>query len=340
MIADIPTGAWIVLLGAAVSWYSTLGYALLTMRGKLRPSLASWGVWTATAALGTGAAWVFGPTVGVVISAATCLCCAQVFVPAMVVAVRDWRRVRRGLPPLVAAEPHTLGQRILDASCLTACGAIGIVWWITDDAWLAFLLSIVVDGIACLPTIWHGWHGQEHPKPCVLGMVGPLLALLCVPERVFTDYGWPLYALGVNILMLVPALVVGWPDSADPTRRVRPAPWQRYGAPAGLAALYGAALALVYVVIPLPGRPVVWPALTWSAVGTLAAALVCTVAILPGAWQAAHGRFYASPVTWTAWAALGIVALAAQIGWAVSPRSCSAGCSASRRARWPWSPCW
>lgn len=246
MIAEVPTGSWIVLAGALVSWYSTLTYAVLTARGKLRPSLASWGVWTATAALGTASAFVSGSTVGVVISAATCARCAQVFIPAVKVAYTERRRARAGLPARIEAEPHSATQRLLDRCCLAACALIGVIWAVTDNAELAFGLSIAVDGIACLPTIWHGLHGQEHPKPFLLGMVGPIIGLLVVRERVFTDYGWPLYELGVNIAMVLPPLVVGWPGRARPPRGLRLA------APIAGATLYAAALATVFAALPAP----------------------------------------------------------------------------------------
>ena len=44
--------------------------------------------------------------------------------------------------------------------------------------------------------------------------------------------------------------------------------------------------------------------ITWSLLGTVAAAIICLAAVGPGTWRAAHGRFYVSPVTWGAWAAL------------------------------------
>jgi hypothetical protein len=97
------------------------------LRGKISPSLTSWGVWTATAALGTAAAWSADSTVGVVISAATFVRCAQVLLPAVVVAVRDLLRVRWGLRPLAQAPEHNRFQRILDVCCLAACGLIGVV---------------------------------------------------------------------------------------------------------------------------------------------------------------------------------------------------------------------
>jgi len=293
MIADIPTGSWIVLLAAAVGWYSTLDYAVATAAGRLRPSLSSWGVWTVTAAIGTAAAWSAGSTVGVVISAATCLRCAQVLVPAAAVDVRERVRAARGLPPRVAAEPHSRSQRLLDVGCLAACAAIGIIWQVTDDPVLALVLSIAVDGIACLPTIWHGVHGQEHPKPFLLGMVGPLIALLVVRERVLSDYAWPLYELLVNILMVLPPLIVGWPGgSARPAVRAAAAPV--------LGGVYLVMALLVFTVIPPPGGQ--WPpgraVAAWVALGLcVVAALVLVVVAAVLARQWVTGSRYVDPPT-------------------------------------------
>jgi hypothetical protein len=309
MIADIPTGAWIVLLGAAVGWYSTLDYAIAIVRGRLRPSLASWGVWTTTASIGTVAAASMGSTVGAVISGATAVRCGQVFVPALGMEIREWWRARHGRPPLVVAEPHTRSQRILDLVCLTACAGIGGAWWATADDTLALALAIAVDGIACLPTIWHGCQGKEHPKPYLLGMVGPVIALLVVRQRMFMDYAWPLYELLVNILMAVPPLLVGWPGGRARAR-------VGYGGPAALAVFYLAMTLLVFTVIPPPGGQWAAPWRTGTAWPTLASGValaILAVAVAPRIWAVLRGRVAADPIVWSARALLGIVAFAAQL---------------------------
>jgi len=334
MIANIPTGVWLVPLVAVVAgWYSTWDYSRDALAGRLRPSLTSWGVWTVTAALGTGTAWAAGSTVGAVVSAATFLRCAQVLATTGYVIVRDVRRKRRGLDPLAAAPEHTRAQRILDVSCLVACVGVGVAWQVTDDAVLGLMLAIGVDAVAAVPTIYHGWKRQEEPKPYLIGMIGPTVALLCLPQRVLADYAWPLWELAVNILLVSGPLIVGWPGGRFRLR-------VRVGVSAALAALYASAVALVFTVIPAPPPPAPGQAVGAAGGAAAAAALAgppqhraaqvfavldgsvgvrtllvvaATVLfagfVLPVTWQVARGKVPASPVTWTAWAALGVVAL-------------------------------
>lgn len=88
------------------------------------------------------------------------------------------------------------------------CGAIALIgivlWMVTDNPILAIIFSIVADIFASLPTLRKAYQdpASEYALPYFLSMVSMIVALLTVQEWIFTVYGFPLYMLCINGVLL------------------------------------------------------------------------------------------------------------------------------------------
>ena len=95
MIADVPTGSWIVWLGALVSVACGLPYARQAYRGAIYPSWVSWSVWTATTGYATATSLAAGAPLAAIVPGAAFVRCASILVCVTI----GGRRARdRGVP--------------------------------------------------------------------------------------------------------------------------------------------------------------------------------------------------------------------------------------------------
>lgn len=240
MLADVPTGAWIVWAGALVTWVCAGPYVLDAWHGRIFPSWVSWSVWTATSGLAASAALAAGSFLGAAVPAAVFLRCAAI----LVALVRGARRARaRGL--------HREPPSRLDKACLTACVVIGVVWQATGDPLVALAAAIATDAAAAIPTYRLAWLRQETWGNYAGAAANPLCALLIVQEPTFADRAYPTYEFAVNIGLVAIVLLRG--QSARGHRRaVVPSRGFRVATVAGAAAMVSAAALLAAGAVPRP----------------------------------------------------------------------------------------
>jgi DNA-binding beta-propeller fold protein YncE len=237
MIAEIPTGAWIVWFGAFVTIVASASYILDAAQGRIRPSWVTWAVWTATTGLAAAAIVAAGSFTGAIVPAAAFVRCGLTLA-AIVIGARRAQGER---------EPTSR----LDWACLAACVAAGIAWWATSNPILALVAAIAVDGIAAIPTYRRAWQRCETWGTYAGAAVNAACVVLVLRERSFIVWAYPLYELTLTTTLAAVVLTRGSPRVRH---RLAVTPSRRYvaGVVGSTVGVLGLAVSLAIGLIPLP----------------------------------------------------------------------------------------
>ena len=200
MIAEVPTGAWIVWLGALVSVACGLPYARQAYRGAIYPSWVSWSVWTATTGYATATSLAAGAPLAAIVPGAAFVRCASILICVTI----GGRRARdRGVPRDATTR--------LDQGCLAACGLIAILLLVTGNPVVGLVAAIATDFVAGIPTYRNAWDREE----TALNFAGATFSAWCVimvlQGRTFATWAAPLYEFAQNLTVTVLVLTRGSP---------------------------------------------------------------------------------------------------------------------------------
>lgn len=89
------------------------------------------------------------------------------------------------------------------------CGSISflaiILWVITKDAFVALILSIVADAVACIPTLIKSWYHPETEeyKAYLFVAVSAFITLLTIKTWTFFNYGFPLWIFLIALVFVL-----------------------------------------------------------------------------------------------------------------------------------------
>lgn len=80
-----------------------------------------------------------------------------------------------------------------------------VLWLVIDLPVLAFALLVVADLLAYIPTFIKAWTNPETETPVayLMGVIANMIGLLVVQSWVFTSYGFSLYVVIANTIMLL-----------------------------------------------------------------------------------------------------------------------------------------
>lgn len=185
---------WRHLLMLATSAAQIAGivvYIVQMVKGKAKPHLISWMLWTAwpmiafAAAISQGVTWAAIPTF---ISGFVSLC---VVIAQLLLKQADWQ------------------IRLFDYFC----GAIALsalaLWLITDEPNLALAISIIGDLAGATPTIIKSWQFPESESALCYAICGfnSLTSFLFVTNWNFEEIAYPIYSILFNSLIIF-ALVI------------------------------------------------------------------------------------------------------------------------------------
>lgn len=176
-----------IILGVIVQFIGGLSYLIDTVKGKIQPNKVSWLMWSIAPLVAFAAEVSQG--VGIQ-SLATFI---TGFVPLLV---------------FIASFFNRKAEWKLSTFDLT-CGALSLagifLWYITKVGNVAIFFSILADGLASLPTIIKSYHKPESENDMVylLGIANAGIALLVIPTWSFANYGFPLYLLIVQIILVL-----------------------------------------------------------------------------------------------------------------------------------------
>jgi len=188
------------IVGALIAAIAFLPYLRETLKGTVRPRIASWATWS----LVTGAATIVALSEGAYTSA---LLTGAVTVVELLILITALRKGDYDY------------SWIDGASQLIS--VIGIIAWLTTDnpAW-AIIFNIVADFFGAVPTFYHSWISphDEAWLPFLLSGAGAGVSFLAVDSVGFVTAGFPIYltiiglALGLNIYFrqrMAPVISVG-----------------------------------------------------------------------------------------------------------------------------------
>ncbi len=168
------------------------GYLISTLRGKAKPNIVSWSLWSLTALIAFAAQIYKGGGSEALVTLAIA------FGPLAVIAVAV----------LKGAQSLTLTR--LDVWCLSLAIA-GIILWIrTKDPLLALLMSIVADILASIPTVVKSYLTPQTESAAAysLSIISMIVTLLTIRQWNVMSWAFPLYILVINLtfvtLILLP----------------------------------------------------------------------------------------------------------------------------------------
>ena len=172
--------------GASLVTLSIVPYIKDIVRGKTKPRVISWAIWTLLLALTAVVSWQEGQMASVVLSAASSVACFIVVLLA----------IRHTTIELNRLEHFTL---------IGALVGVGL-WLMFDDPMLVLMTTITIDAIAYLPTFANGWNKPHHESlgMFVISAIGSGLVLIAAFLAHASSQGlvYPVYSVVFGSIMI------------------------------------------------------------------------------------------------------------------------------------------
>jgi len=170
----------LLALGALFVLVSAIPYVLNIVKGRTRPRIFSWIVWTVLGAIATGAAYTEGAHASAALTAAATVETASIV-------VLGWRYGNRNFERL-------------DLCCLVGV-TIGLTLWALLDSPLAGLVAaLLIDILAAIPTVRHAWRRptEEAAAAYLLCAIAAVCCLAAMSEYTLMGLLYPVYLLALN----------------------------------------------------------------------------------------------------------------------------------------------
>lgn len=182
------------ILGALILFFGQAHYALEAYKGRSKPNRVSWLLWAAAPLVAFSAQMAEHASLQVTfLSLALGLSCFSVVLASLANREAYWKIEKLDL----------------------MCGAVSvlalILWFVTGKGNVAIALSIVADLFASVPTLVkaNSDSQSEFGVTYLAAFVGAGLTLLAIKQWTFANYGFALYELAIDAL-LVAVIVKGW----------------------------------------------------------------------------------------------------------------------------------
>ncbi|NKY37471.1 hypothetical protein HGA13_31050 [Nocardia speluncae] len=178
-----------VFLGAALSMVGTLSYALLTVRGEVKPNRVSWFLWAAASLTGFGAQLDDGVGLPAVLTFSMGAGPAVVFLASFANRSSYWR------------------LSFADLLCGAASVVALAIWLGWDDPQTAVIFAVFGDLAAAIPTFRKAWSAPGSENPLVFGLVAVngIITLLTITVWKPAVWAFPVYAttLGAGLFLII-----------------------------------------------------------------------------------------------------------------------------------------
>lgn len=176
-----------VILGVVIQFIGGVSYITDTIKGKIQPNKVSWLLWSIAPLVAFAAEISQG------------------------VGIQSFATFITGFVPLLVFAASFVNKKAqwkinkFDLACGTLSFAGIILWYITEVGNVAIVFSMLADGLAAAPTIIKSYHEPETENDIVylLGIVNAGIALLVIKNWDFQNYGFPLYLLTIQIILVL-----------------------------------------------------------------------------------------------------------------------------------------
>lgn len=179
----------LLTLSAIVMIAAVVPYLMDIVRGKTKPRVVTWFIWTILMLIAGFAAINAGATASAVVSF------SSAFATSLVV--------------IVGYKNSDKTFNKLDiVSFIGALAGLGL-WWMFNSPLIAIVMSVVVDLVGAVPTLWHAYKKpqEETALSFALYFISAALALIAIESYSVTTTLVPLYLLlidgGLAILIIV-----------------------------------------------------------------------------------------------------------------------------------------
>lgn len=189
-----------VILGAFLSLIGSMSYLIETIQGKVKPNKVTWFMWSVAPLIAFAAELKEGVGIQALMTFMVGFNPLLIFIASFMNKRSDWKLTRFDL----------------------LCGIfslIGLVlWYGTKIGTIAILFSIIGDLFAGLPTFRKSFFVPETENYHIFlfGAVSAAITLLTIKVWVLAQYGFPLYILLANSILIV--LIKGKPGKKMQTR--------------------------------------------------------------------------------------------------------------------------
>ncbi len=175
------------IIGPLISVLGFLPYLKETIKGTVKPRIASWATWSLVTGIATVAALSQHAYTSAFLTGAATTIELSILIMALKKGDYDYSWI------------DGISQAI---------SVIGIVAWLTtNNAALAIIFNIIADFFGAVPTFYHSWISphKESWLPFIFSGIGAGISFLAVSSIGFVTAGFPIYlcilgfALGLNI---------------------------------------------------------------------------------------------------------------------------------------------
>ena len=170
----------LLTLSAVIMIVAVVPYLIDVVRQKTKPRVVTWFIWTVLMLIAGFAAVDAGATASAVISF------TSAFTTSLVV-ILGYKNSDKGFVKL---------------DIFSFCGAlVGLgLWWAFNSPLIAIVMSVVVDLIGAIPTVWHAYKEpqEETASSYALYALSALFALFAITEFSITAALVPIYLMVID----------------------------------------------------------------------------------------------------------------------------------------------
>ncbi len=184
-----------IVTSSALTALAALPYILEIVRGRARPRVASWGIWTVVQVVGTVSAFTARQLPGACYTLFCAAGCAAVV-------VLGWRYGSRDFGPLDAVCVALAAEGVALLAVAAALPRLVPMSW-------AVAVSVATDFLAYLPTFRHAWRrpDEEPWLPYALFGAAAALVLWVADYQVLAGVIYPLYLFAADAVMVIMILL-------------------------------------------------------------------------------------------------------------------------------------
>jgi len=180
-------------LGALLVLVSAVPYLLDITRGRTRPRIFSWVVWTLLGAIATVAAYTEGEYPSAALTAAATVETGSIMALGWKYGNRNFER--------------------LDAYCLVGVTMALVLWAVFHSPLVGLMAALAIDILAAIPTVRHAWRkpSEESAVAYAVCAVAALCFLATMQKYTLMGLLYPMYSLTINTAITAIILRVARP---------------------------------------------------------------------------------------------------------------------------------